>query len=159
MHPGLAPLAGLLGTWTGSGRGDYPTIESFEYLEKVTFTHAGKPFLIYAQRTTHAATGEPLHAESGYFRPAGGDRVEAVIAHPNGIAEVSEGSFDGVALKLRSAHVVRTSTAKEVNQVERDMMISGDILRYELRMAAVGQPLFFHLAATLHRSSGPPDRG
>jgi len=28
--------------------------------------------------------GRPLHAETGYLRPAPGGRVELVLAHPNG---------------------------------------------------------------------------
>ena len=164
LHPDVAHLAVLLGHWSGSGQGDYPTIEPFEYLETVTFTHSGKPFLIYMQRTRGARNGEPLHAEAGYFRPAGKERVEIVIAHPSGIAEVSEGPFDGTAMKLRSTHIGRTSTAKEVTEVERDITVSGDTLSYELRMAAVDQPLGYHLSATLQRSSSPavaeacPDR-
>ena len=43
MHPALKPVSGLIGTWRGAGRGEYPTIDSFEYTEEVTFAEAGKP--------------------------------------------------------------------------------------------------------------------
>lgn len=153
VHPDLVPLVFLLGTWEGEGRGEYPTIEPFGYRETVVFGHVGKPFLAYAQRTVRD-DGTPSHAETGYWRSLGGGRIEVVLAHPTGVAEVAEGTVEGTSVELRSTQVVTTPTAKAVAALERSIVVEGDVLRYTVRMAAVGQPLQHHLAAELRRVSG-----
>jgi len=150
LHVDIRALAGLLGTWTGRGCGEYPTIEPFDYDETVAFSHVGKAFLAYSQRTL-AMSGRPLHSETGYLRSPQPSRVELVVAQPTGVVEVSEGTFDGTTIRLTSTAILRTGSAVEVTAVTRDLTIDGDELRYDLGMAAVGQPLTHHLAATLHR--------
>ena len=198
-------MAPLLGTWRGGGRGDYPTIEAFEYTEEVTIGHVGKPFLAYTQRTK-GADGAPLHAESGYLRPAGEAGLELLVVHPSGIGEVLVGEVTathyGLLVTLRAGaghpagssgragagaddapatnspahptdtegaagsegfpavgtrvgaggHVILAPTAKRVDATERRISVDGDTMRYEVHMAAVGEPMTPHLEATLRRS-------
>jgi len=154
LHPDVAVLAPLLGTWAGTGSGEYPTIASFDYLEEVTFGHVGKPFLAYSQKTRAADDGRPLHAETGYLRVPAPGRLEWVLAHPTGITEVLQGtlSTDGeFVLDLATTDIGRTDSAKEVDALRRWFRLDADTLSYNVRMAAVGIPLRHHLAAVLHR--------
>nr|WP_313775748.1 FABP family protein [Mycobacterium sp.] len=154
LHPTVAVLAPLLGAWTGSGAGEYPTITPFQYSEFVTFGHVGKPFLTYGQRTNSVDDDQPLHAETGYIRVPEPGRVEWLLAHPTGFVEVLEGTLDadddGLTMELTST-VGRSSSAKEVTALRRTFRLHGDVLSYTVRMAAVGQPLQHHLAAVLKR--------
>ena len=140
LHPDVVPLRALLGTWRGPGAGEYPTIESFGYLEEVTFGHVGKPFLAYSQKTRHAESGLPMHAETGYWRLIGGRDLEVVIMHPTGIVELQIGQLsNSETFDLTSSTVVGTPTAKEVTEVHRHFEIVGDELRYEVSMAAASR--------------------
>jgi len=47
LHEDLYPLAWLIGTWRGTGHGEYPGIEPFSFAQEVSFNHDGRPFLNY----------------------------------------------------------------------------------------------------------------
>lgn len=145
------PLMFLVGTWRGEGQGEYPTVEPFAYGEEIVFEHSRRPVIILRQQAWILADGRPSHTESGYLRATAFGHVEALVAQGNGIVQVQEGTVSGHAVELRSTAVGRTSTAKEVLEVARSFEVVGDELRYEMSMAAVGQPMTHHLRAVLHR--------
>ncbi|HUP75474.1 MAG TPA: FABP family protein [Acidimicrobiales bacterium] len=158
LHPLCEPLRPLLGTWRGSGHGSYPTIVSFDYTEEITFSHVGKPFVSYVQRTKLAATGMPAHAESGYLRAVGNDEYEFVISSPTGLVEVDRvvvTGGEGLSIEVTADAVHRTPSAKPVTAIVRRIAIEGDILRYDVSMAAMGLALTHHLQAELRRSVEP----
>jgi THAP4-like, heme-binding beta-barrel domain len=155
LHPDLEALAPLLGRWAGRGSGFYPTIQPFEYFEEVVFSHVGKPFLAYSQKTTSVADGRPLHGETGYFRVPRLGSVELIVAHPNGITEIEAGTYaltgGLIEVELSSTAIGLAPSAKEVTALGRSLRVDGDELSYTLRMGGMGQPLQDHLVAVLHR--------
>lgn len=153
MHPDVEPIAFLIGTWRGEGRGVYPTITSFEYGEEIRFTAVpGKPFLSYQQRTWALDDQRLLHAEAGYWRPKPDGRLEVVLAHPTGISEIEEGTLDRGVINLAATSIGLSATAKEVTGLTRRFELAGNgVLRYEVQLAAAGQPLQGHLTAELRR--------
>ncbi len=147
----LAPLADFIGTWRGEGRGTYPTIADFAYGEEILLRAAGRPFLLYEQRTWSLDDGQPLHAEAGYWRPKPAGRIEILVAQATGMVEVDEGTLDDGRIRVASRAVASAGSGPDVTAVERDLRVTGDELRYELKMEAMGRPLLVHLVATLRR--------
>ena len=153
LHPDVAALAPLLGTWSGDGAGEYPTIASFGYHEEITFGHVGKPFLTYGQRTTASDDGRPLHAEVGYC--AGRAPIVSSSCWPTRrgsprsrrVRSPGRRDHDGADGYGGGAHGER----QRRSAVARSIRVDGDELTYEVTMAAVGQPMQHHLAATLRR--------
>lgn len=154
LHAQLAPLAGLVGTWKGRGAGQYPTIESFEYEEQLTFEHVGKPFLSYRQ-VTWSLDGAPMHTESGFLRCPRPGTIELTLAQPTGQTELAEGTLtttgSGFVIDL-DARLLNSATAKQVDATHRAFRLDGAELTVDFAMAAVGQPLTHHLASVLRRT-------
>jgi hypothetical protein len=157
-HPAIAPLSFLLGRWEGAGVVGYPTIESANFGQEVSFSHNGKPFLIYASRTwliqPNGAIGRPLAMEVGFWRPQPDGQVEVLLTHPTGITEIYLGTITGTKIEMATDLIARTSTAKEVTAGKRLYGLVGSDLAYAYDMAAVGQPLQPHLSAQLKRVAG-----
>lgn len=155
LHPALQPLAQLVGTWEGSGEGEYPTIRGFGYVEEISFTNIGKPFLEYRQRTWNA-NDVLMHVETGYLRVPSPDRVEFVVAVPTGQVELAEGTLEvseGEIRLLLEAQVLNTSSAKPVEASARTYTLAGDSLSTTFDMASMGHRLQRHLTSYLSRVS------
>ena len=153
LHPACAPLAFLLGKWQGAGTGVYPTVEDFSYAEEVSFSHMGKPFVAYVQKTNDAGSGLPLHSEAGFLRPQPDGRVELVLAQPSGVAEVLEGTVEGRHIQLASTAVLGTDTAKPVTATERCLWVEGEVLHSSVAVEAMGLELQHHVVSEMYRLS------
>jgi hypothetical protein len=155
MHEALAPVSFLLGRWEGAGVVGYPTIESAQFGQGITFSHNGKPFLIYSSRTwlldEEGRPGRPLAMENGFWRALPERQLEVLLVHPTGVTEIYLGEVTGTKIEMATDAVVRTATAKEVTAGRRLYgLVEGD-LAYAYDMAAVGQPLQAHASARLKR--------
>ncbi len=156
-HPAISPLSFLLGRWEGAGVVGYPTIESVNFGQEISFGHNGKPFLTYSSRTwlldADGNIGRPLAVEVGFWRPQPDSRIEVLLTHPTGITEIYLGEISGTKIEMATDAVMRTATAKEVTAGKRLYGMIGADLAYAFDLAAVGQPLQPHVSAQLKRVS------
>src|SRR6202451_4781146 len=76
LHPLLAPLRFLIGRWEGAGVVGYPTIESSQFGQELSFSHNGKPYLYYVSRSwaldEDGTIGRPAAMGTGFWRPPEG---------------------------------------------------------------------------------------
>ena len=128
---------------------------AFRYGEEMRVWHVGKPHLAFEQRTWQlddaGAAGRLLHGESGYLRCLEGGSLELVVAMAPGHAEVSTGRVHGSRISLESLGVLDAPSAASVSAVKRTWWLQGDVLRYDVEMAALDQPVSWHLSAELRR--------
>ena len=149
----------LAGRWTGRGRGNYPTIEPFEYEETLRFDpDASYPLIHYEQRTRLIPTGEASHWESGFIRPLDDGSIELSNSQDSGRVEVLRGALaepedaaDNLQLVLAS---VVLDHDPRLQGTSRIFTVRGDNLRYAVMMATHTTPqpeLQQHLVAELKR--------
>ena len=85
-------LSKLHGTWVGKGNGKFPTIESFEYEDTISFNvDLSYPMIHYEQKTALTATGEASHWESGFIRIIDAETIEISNSQDSGRVEVLRG--------------------------------------------------------------------
>ena len=157
LHPDLNPLAWLVGTWRGKGRGEYPGVEPFEFAQEVSFNHDGRPFLNYFSRSwIIGADNEiirPAASEVGFWRPKPNSVLEVVISHNTGITEGWVGLNEGAKIQLRLDKGYSAPTAKIVPDGSRLYGLVEGELFFAYDMATETQPLQSHIWASLERQT------
>lgn len=125
---------------------------SFRYGEELHFSHpaSGKPVIAYSHKTWKLDSGQPMHSESGYWRPKPDGSLEVVIAQSTGLAEVLKGTYSAEdnVIKLHSQVVANASKVREISRVYE--MVNGD-LHYVVQMATNLTTLQPHLKAVLKK--------
>lgn len=148
----------LAGDWKGTGLGEYPTIESFEYLETLCFTmDETRPLLHYEQKTSRRNRGQtdfiPSHWETGFLALRPDNQVEVANAQVGGRLEVLAGTIEpapaGLVLRLQSSGFANDPRMQESS---RTITVNGDSLHYTMHMQTNKVPqLVLHLEARLER--------
>jgi hypothetical protein len=150
LHPDVAHLGFLLGTWHGESRARWDPSLEIVFSEETVFSHVGKPWLAYRQQTWNPE-GVASHGESGYLIATNGG-IDWTIAQPTGVVEVQVGSVSGGTIVVGSHAIALAPTADNVTSVSRTVSVEGDDLRYELRIALNGEPPAPHIEGRLHRA-------
>jgi hypothetical protein len=157
LHPDLMPLAWLVGTWRGKGRGEYPNVPGFQYAQEVSFNHDGRPFLNYFSRSWIIDENDeivrPAASEVGFWRIKENNVLEVILAHNTGIAEGWVGLVQGAKIQLAMDQGYSAPSAKIVTAGSRLYgLVEGELLT-SYDMAAQGQTLQAHLWSSLERQA------
>jgi hypothetical protein len=152
----LQLLTLLEGTWKGEGRGQFPTVSSFDYRETLLFTRRDEKTLAYEQRAQKHYDGQTewleSHWENGFIRILENSELELTSAQI-GRTEVLAGSIESMGNLFR-IHFVSKTIANDPRMISsaRTFELDGDTLRYEMEMhtTAVNQSTK-HLGIVLQR--------
>ena len=155
LHPDLMPLAWLVGSWRGKGRGEYPNVPSFQFAQEVSFNHDGRPFLNYFSRSwiidDNNEIIRPAASEVGFWRVKENNVLEVILAHNTGIAEGWVGIVKGAKIQLEMDQGYSSPSAKIVTAGSRLYgLVEGELFT-SYDMAAEGQTLQAHLWSSLER--------
>lgn len=157
IHDNCKPLVWLLGTWSGTGRGTYPTIEDFQFRQDVIFQQDGRPFIHYMSTSMiiddDGNKVRDAAQETGFIRPQPDRTLEFVMTHNIGFTEIWHGEMhpERPSFEMATDTVARTATAKEYTAGKRMYGYVEGQLMYAFDMAAMGQELQPHLWAQLQR--------
>ena len=146
----------LEGTWTGQGRGQFPTVKSFDYREILTFTRRDEKTLAYEQRAQKRYDGQTewlvSHWENGFIRELENGELEMINAQI-GRSEVLIGSVESLdtVICIRFVSKTITNDARMISSA-RTFELDGDSLRYEMEMQTTAvDNSTKHLEVTLRR--------
>ncbi len=155
LHEDLYPLAWLVGTWRGKGRGEYPGITPFQFAHEVTFNHDGRDFLNYYSRSWILDEKDEIvsasESEVGFWRTKPNNVLEVVLSHIRGISEGWVGVHDGPKIQLAMDQGYSSPSSKIVTAGSRLYGLVEGELFFAYDMAAEGQTIQAHIWSTMER--------
>jgi len=152
----IEKLSAFEGIWEGKGVAAFPTIVRTEYLEELKFGFFGdEESILFEQKTwliENEKKGKPLHWESGFITAYADGTFELFNAQNSKRVEIlkceaMEVSDNVINLKLVSKYF---GNDDRMVRTERNYIVNGNSLKYEMKMATQNTPEFqIHLAAEL----------
>jgi len=146
----------LAGTWTGEGRGQFPTVTSFDYRETLIYTRRDEKTLAYEQRAKKLYDGQTewleSHWENGFIRILESGELEVTSAQL-GRVEVLTGKVE-IEGNIIQIHFVSKTIANDPRMVSsaRRFELDRDTLHYEMEMQTTAvEKSMQHLKAELRR--------
>ena len=136
---GLRVFDLLLGTWTGTGRGQFPGVTSFDYRETLIFTRRDDKTLAYEQRTQKLYDGQKeylaSHWENGFISILENGDLQLVNIQTGGRNEILIGTIE-MSNSIFRIHFVSKALNNDPRMVSsaRTFELEGDTLRYEMEM-------------------------
>jgi len=157
LHPDLVPLAWIVGTWSGKGRGEYVNVPGFQFAQEVNFNHDGRPFLNYFSRSwiinDNNEIIRPAASEVGFWRVKENNVLEVILSHNTGISEGWVGIISGAKIQLEMDQGYSAPSAKIVTAGSRLYgLVEGELFT-SYDMAAEGQTLQAHIWSSLQRQN------
>ncbi|XP_011621062.1 UPF0678 fatty acid-binding protein-like protein At1g79260 [Amborella trichopoda] len=124
--------------------------QRLQWLENSLPHEEEQPVIAYAQKTWKLASGENMHAESGYWRPKVDGSIEVVIAQSTGLVEVQKGTYDAEKkmVQLQSELIGNATKVREITRTFE--FISGELV-YFVQMATNSTTLQPHLRGLLKK--------
>ena len=152
-------LSQLEGIWSGTGRGEYPTILPFEYTEALRIVRLNSFTLQYDQKTMRfndeMDNYVPSHQESGFIHLLQDEQVLINNSQSGGRTEVLTGTIEST---MHRGIVINVQCEKFLNddrliETSRIIEINNDILHYQMYMTTNSiLKSSIHLDATLHKN-------
>ena len=128
----------LEGTWTGTGRGQFPGVTSFDFRATLIFTRREEKSVAYEQRAQKRYDGQTewleSHWENGFIRILDNGELELTSAQI-GRVEALAGKVDSQD-GITHIHFASKAIANDARMVSsaRTFELEGDTLLYEMEM-------------------------